>query len=122
MTPDRAKQLFEAMPPLKPPPVNPEKVRDVYKNIRPYVPAEFQNCSLYAEPSNDQAEAAQSIKRRRVTHRAGEKARTEAAEGATRSEAAAVMQRATEIQNARAKKKKNRPQVKQRSRVGRPTF
>ncbi|KAE9088741.1 hypothetical protein PF010_g19271 [Phytophthora fragariae] len=39
---------------LPPPATNPEKREQMYKTIRPYVPDEFQNDTLYAKPSEEE--------------------------------------------------------------------
>ncbi|KAH9159820.1 hypothetical protein LEN26_002155 [Aphanomyces euteiches] len=63
---DRAKMLWLQKKPLPLPRVNPEKARDLYTKIRPYVPQEFQNCQYYEMPSESTTAAAKRIKQARV--------------------------------------------------------
>ncbi|ETN03153.1 hypothetical protein PPTG_16124 [Phytophthora nicotianae INRA-310] len=51
-------------------PKNTEKIAEFYKNIRPYVPDEYQSDPLYAAPSKEQGEEAKSAKQARREHRA----------------------------------------------------
>ncbi|EGZ07874.1 hypothetical protein PHYSODRAFT_527304 [Phytophthora sojae] len=55
---------------LSPPVRNTEKIAQMYHNIRPYVPAEFQSDPLYAKPSEQEGEDAKSRKQARREHRA----------------------------------------------------
>ncbi|EGZ23881.1 hypothetical protein PHYSODRAFT_484866 [Phytophthora sojae] len=55
---------------LSPPVRNTEKIAQMYHNIRPYVPAEFQSDPLYAKPSEQEGEDAKSRKQARRKHRA----------------------------------------------------
>ncbi|EGZ12224.1 hypothetical protein PHYSODRAFT_516866 [Phytophthora sojae] len=55
---------------LSPPVRNTEKIAQMYHNIKPYVPAEFQSDPLYAKPSEQEGEDAKSRKQARREHRA----------------------------------------------------
>ncbi|ETI55873.1 hypothetical protein F443_01503 [Phytophthora nicotianae P1569] len=47
-----------------------EKIAELHKNIRPYVPDEFQANSIYAAPSKEQGEDAKAAQQARREHRA----------------------------------------------------
>ncbi|KAH9104982.1 hypothetical protein LEN26_014889 [Aphanomyces euteiches] len=66
VTRDRAIMLWDHCAPLARPAVNPEKARDLYAKIRPYVPREFQDCGYYDKPTQNVSEAAKRVKRARV--------------------------------------------------------
>ncbi|KAE9045028.1 hypothetical protein PR002_g2453 [Phytophthora rubi] len=53
-----------------PPAINPEKREQLYKTIRPYVPDEFQNDTLYAKPSEEEGAPSKTQKQARLAHRA----------------------------------------------------
>ncbi|GMF21840.1 unnamed protein product [Phytophthora lilii] len=53
---------------LPPSEINAEKASQMYKSIRQYVPAEYQDDSLYAKPSSEQEENSRSIKRGPAVH------------------------------------------------------
>ncbi|KAL8025435.1 hypothetical protein Plhal710r2_c002g0003291 [Plasmopara halstedii] len=54
---------------LSPPPPNAEKMADLYNKIRPYVPEEYQEDSVYAAPSRQQGDDAKAAKQARREHR-----------------------------------------------------
>ncbi|KAE8987986.1 hypothetical protein PR003_g23281 [Phytophthora rubi] len=47
-----------------------EKREQLYKTIRPYVPDEFQNDTLYAKPSEEEGAPSKTQKQARLAHRA----------------------------------------------------
>ncbi|CEG35065.1 uncharacterized protein PHALS_06503, partial [Plasmopara halstedii] len=53
---------------LSPPPPNAEKMADLYNKIRPYVPEEYQEDSVYAAPSRQQGDDAKAAKQARREH------------------------------------------------------
>ncbi|ETI54793.1 hypothetical protein F443_02465 [Phytophthora nicotianae P1569] len=55
---------------LEPPAEKSEKIAELHKNIRPYVPEEFQSNPIYAAPSKEQGEDAKAAKQARREHRA----------------------------------------------------
>ncbi|KAH9154259.1 hypothetical protein AeRB84_003609 [Aphanomyces euteiches] len=63
---DRARVLWEQVQAIDRPRFNPEKARDLYKKIRPYVPQEFRNCGYYDKPTEVVTEAAKRVKRARA--------------------------------------------------------
>lgn len=106
VSPERAQEIYSSTEVLPAPAPNPEKIQNIYKDIRPYVPEQYKSSSLYTPPTSVQAEAAQDIKRARVTHRAGEKARYAKATALSDMQASVVRQKAAELEEARQQKRK----------------
>lgn len=65
----RALQLLDDVPSLPVPPVNAEKVSDIYKKVLKYIPAEFRDDPFYQAPTADQQTQSQIKKKARVTKR-----------------------------------------------------
>ncbi|GMF35453.1 unnamed protein product [Phytophthora fragariaefolia] len=51
------------------PPPNAEKIQQIYTKVRPYVPEEFADDPLYAAPSSQQEQTANTVKRARAERR-----------------------------------------------------
>jgi hypothetical protein len=66
VTAERALQLLLEMDELKPPKINSEKAETMFKQVRPYVPSEYRDDALYAEPTEDQVAVAAAIKKARA--------------------------------------------------------
>lgn len=67
---ERVDELFdELLKPMAPPKPNTEKIVQMHVKVRPYVPDEFRNDSLYAAPTEAQQDEAKSIKRAREERR-----------------------------------------------------
>eukprot|EP00644_Phytophthora_capsici_P002671 jgi/Phyca11/105623/e_gw1.11.236.1 len=58
---------LETMPP---PPRNAEKIDQMHRTIRPYVPDEYQSDAIYAAPSKQQGDSAKAAEQARREHRA----------------------------------------------------
>ncbi|KAG3111738.1 hypothetical protein PI125_g8848 [Phytophthora idaei] len=62
--------MFERyLMPLTPPQPNAEKIDQMYRKVRPFVPSEFQNDPLYAAPTADEAAQSKNTKRARLKRR-----------------------------------------------------
>ncbi|POM81325.1 Hypothetical protein PHPALM_721 [Phytophthora palmivora] len=55
--------------PLPNPPLNTEKLMQIYTKVRPYVPEEFADDPMYTAPSKQQEQSANALKRARAEHR-----------------------------------------------------
>jgi hypothetical protein len=66
---DAIRVIMKGMTPVPQPPSKVEKLRDMYKKVRPYVPYEFQNEVYYQKPSTEDEIRVSKIKRTRKENR-----------------------------------------------------
>lgn len=67
VTPERALSLYDGLPSLPKPPVNPEKVSDIYKKVLKYVPAEYRDDPLHQPPTSQQSTRSKAKRKARTT-------------------------------------------------------
>ncbi|POM78872.1 Hypothetical protein PHPALM_3548 [Phytophthora palmivora] len=64
-SPEETAKLWEGSKKLGPPPLNKEKVHDIYKNVLPHVPPDLRSDKLYIVPGEEDKEAVTASKRAR---------------------------------------------------------
>ena len=65
----KARILVGCKEALAKPQINPEKIRDIHANIRPFVPEGLQDNVLYIKPTEEEEEYARSVKKTRKDNR-----------------------------------------------------